>query len=148
ERVHLIGSALAARGADLAQVGDQAGARLAAEEAEKWFAGAEQDPRTRLARGLNLLFLGQSLRELKRLAEAEDALESARGVFEALLVQPGWALTARHRIGASDNLLGLTTSDAGDHRRAMAYFEAAHTVRGRLVEQNPTVHTYRAELAT
>jgi tetratricopeptide (TPR) repeat protein len=148
ERAYPIALGLAARGAVLAELSDQAGALLAAEQAEKWFAGAEQDPRTRIARGLNLLFLGQALRELKRLAEAADSLESARGVFEALLDQPGWALSARQRIGASDNALGLTASGAGDHRRAIAYFEAAHAGRRQLVEQNPTVHSYRTELAT
>src|SRR5262249_51460142 len=80
--------------------------------------------------------------------EAADAFHKARGVFEALLDQPGWALTARQRLGDCDNALGLVASDTGDHARVLAYFAAAHANRRQLVEQNPTVHTYRAELAT
>jgi tetratricopeptide (TPR) repeat protein len=148
QRAYMIARALDTRGAVLALLGDLAGARLAAEQADTWYAHAEHDPPTRLARGLNLSFLGQALRELKRPAEAADAFQKARGLFEALYDQPGWALTARQRIGGCDNALGLTSSDAGDHGRAMAYFEAAHATRKRLVEESPTVHTYRAELAT
>jgi tetratricopeptide (TPR) repeat protein len=148
ERPTLIAGALTARSAVLAHVGDQAGACRAAEQAETWFACSEQDPRTRLTRGFNLSVLGQALRELKRLAEAADAFQKALGVLEALLDLPEWAMSARERIGDCNNALGLTSSDAGDHDQAMAYFEAAHTVRGRLVEQSPSVHNYRAELAT
>ncbi len=143
-----IAGALSARSAVLADLSDQAGACRAAEQAEGWFARSEQDPRTRIARGGNLTFLGYALRDLKRPAEAADAFHSARSVFEALLDQPDWSLTARWHIGNCDNALGLTASDAGDHARAMASYEAAHATRRQLVEQNPTVHSYRAELAT
>jgi tetratricopeptide (TPR) repeat protein len=140
--------ALSARSAILADLSDQAGACRAAEQAEGWYARSEQDPRTRIARGGNLTFLGYALRDLKRPAEAADAFHRARSVFEALLDQPGWSLTARWHIGNCENALGLTAFDLGDAAGAMAYFEAAHAARRQLVEQNPTVHSYRAELAT
>jgi hypothetical protein len=95
-----------------------------------------------------MLFLGYALRDLKRPADSANAFRRARGVFEALLDQPDWALIARQRMGDCDNGLGLTAFEAGDRDRAMAYFESAHGARRRLLEQNPTVHTYRAELAS
>jgi tetratricopeptide (TPR) repeat protein len=148
QRPFLTAVTLANRGTVLARVGDPAGACRAAEQAEEWYARLELDPRTRFARGLNLLFLGHALRDRKRPGEAADAFHKARGIFEPLFDQPGWALAARRRLGDCDNALGLTASDAGDHSHAMAYFEAARAARRRLVEQNPADHTYRAELAT
>ncbi len=147
-RAFLAGVTLATRGAVLAQLGDPAGACLAAGQADGWYARAGQEPNTRLARGLNLLFLGQTLRDRKRSAEAADAVRTARGYFEALAAEPGWGLAAARRVGDCDNALGLIASDAGDHRRAMSYFEAAGSARRRFVDQNPTDHGYRAELAT
>jgi tetratricopeptide (TPR) repeat protein len=144
----LIARALTVRSAVLAELEDNAGACRAAQQAERRYACLEQDSRTRINRGLNLSFLGLALRDLKRLTEAADAFQKARRLYEPLLDQPDWALSARGRIGGCDNALGLTFSDAGDHDRAVAYFEAAHSARGQLVEQSPTVHTYRAELAT
>jgi eukaryotic-like serine/threonine-protein kinase len=144
----LTAAALVARGAVLADLGNRVGACLAAEQADGWLARSEQDPLTRRSRGGNLVFLGLALREMNQLAPAADALHKARGVFETLLDQPGWALIARHQIAICDNALGLTAADAGDHARAMSSLEAAHAARRQLVEQNPTVHTYRGELAT
>jgi tetratricopeptide (TPR) repeat protein len=148
QRPFLAGVTLATRGAVLAQFGDQEGACLAAGQADGWYARAGQDPNTCLARGLNLLFLGQTLRDRKRSAEAADTFHRARGVFEALADRPGWALAAARHVGDCDNALGQTSSDAGDHSRARAYFEAAYSARRRFVDQNPTDHGFRAELAT
>jgi serine/threonine-protein kinase len=148
QRPFLTATVLTVRADILTQTGGEAAACRAAEQAEGWYARSQQDPRTREARGRNLMFLGFALRERRRQAEATDAFRKARGVFEALLDQPGWALAARQRTGACDNALGLTAAESGDHGRAVAYFEAARAARWQLVQQNPTVHTYRAELAT
>jgi tetratricopeptide (TPR) repeat protein len=148
QRASLTAGMLAVRGANLAELGDRTGACVAAEQAESWYARSDQDPRTLQSRGTNLLFLGHALRDLTRPADAANAFQTARGVFEALLGQPDWGLFAHQRMAACDNGLGLTCFEAGDRDRAMAYFEAARASRLRLVEQNPTVHSYRGELAT
>jgi tetratricopeptide (TPR) repeat protein len=144
----MIAQALTARSSILTQLHDRSGACKAAEQAEEWYAASELDPRNRQARGLNLMLLGHALRDLKRPADSARSFQTARDVFEAFLDQAGWALMARERMADCDNGLGLTLAEAGDRKRAMACFESARAARGRLVEENPTVHNYRAELAT
>jgi tetratricopeptide (TPR) repeat protein len=126
--------------------GDPARASVAAEQAEALFARSAQDAITRSQRGINLIRLGQLRREQTRLAEADDAMRRARVLLEGLQEEPGLALISRWGASSCDNTLGLILTAVGDKAGARAYFEAARAARRELVEQNPTVHDYRAGL--
>jgi tetratricopeptide (TPR) repeat protein len=99
-------------------------------------------------RGGNLVRLGQLQRELQHLPEAAEALRRARHLFENLQDEPGLGMYARWGMATCDNTLGMIAADRGDLAQARADFEAAHAARRQLVEQNPTVHNYRAEFVT
>jgi serine/threonine-protein kinase len=145
-RVSHMAHALNVRGDVLELSGDAAGACVAAEQSEVLYARSDLDPSARSERGTNLVRLAQLLRDRNRLAEADDAVRRAHGLFEGLHGEPGLAEISRWGMTSCDNTRGLILTATGDRAGARAQFEAARAVRRQLVEQSPTVHSYRSGL--
>jgi serine/threonine-protein kinase len=148
KRTLLIARALASQSFTLELTGDLPGACAAAERSDALYAQSAADPQFRFQHAYTLVNLGLMRRQLKQLAGAADVLRRARRLFEGLRGEPGRARSSVAGMASCDNALGLIAASAGDVAAERAHYEAAYAARRQLVEQNPSIHSHRAELAT
>jgi serine/threonine-protein kinase len=112
-------------------------------------AGSDDDVSTALQRDIGMGYYNAALVQLALddVAAAEASLLEASGAFERLVKRQPQDFDARRRLALCGRMIGDVHAQNGDAEAAVPFYEQARDVLAALVERNPEVPEYGADLA-